>query len=188
MLKVLYLGQIAIVWEVWEVKCSINRVVRVTTNIIMTFLLTETHFPLDLLALSVFDICLHLDHTHQHGTVHVRCSSCSVVRQEVDDLGKKKSNYSNSLEASPLDYFCTLIPYPVHLNDYTWLGAVVAKCGVINAGTVTKSTLVERARPLCMFWSVEHMLEEVLASSTVVIITLCLCCIIVCWIKEGEKN
>lgn len=47
----MYLGQLAIVWEEWEVKGSINRVVRVTANIIMTFLLTETSFPLDLLVL-----------------------------------------------------------------------------------------------------------------------------------------
>lgn len=79
-----------------------------------------------------------------------------------------------------MDYFYTILLYPVHLDDYTWLGCVVTKCGVVNAGTVTQHALVEWTGPLCMFWSVERVLDEVLSRSTVVMIALCLYRIVVC--------
>lgn len=118
-------------------------------------------------------------HTHQHGAVDIWRISCSVVRQEIDDLRTTMSEYSFTVNQH-LDYFSTTLPYPVHLDDYTWLGGVVTKCRVIEARTVTQHVLVERTGPLGMFWSTEFMLEEILASSTVVIIALFLCGIIVC--------
>lgn len=80
-------------------------------------------------------------------------------------------------------------PYPVHLNDHTRLGGVVTECGVGNARTVAQCALVERTGPLCIFRSVKHGLDEVLASSTVVKIALGLCGIIVrCIERRSKKN
>lgn len=83
--SVLYLGQPAVVREIREVEGSVNGVVLIASNVILTLLQTHTHFSL---GLSVFNIhrSTNMVHTHQHRAVHVWRTSCSVVGQEMDDL------------------------------------------------------------------------------------------------------
>lgn len=77
--------------------------------------------------------------------------------------------------------------YPVHFNDDTRHGAVVAKSWVLASRASSQHALSEGTRPLGVLRRREGVLDEVFPPGAVIVVTLTLLGVVVGW-RRGERK
>lgn len=105
-----------------------------------------------------------------------------VGRQKVNDLQRetKKNTLSElMLFFIELNILKIYFFYPVHFNDDTRHGAVVAKGWVLASRASSQHALSEGTRPLGVLRCREGVLDEVLPLGAVIVVTLLLLGVVV---------